>query len=166
MTLDDATLARMGLSRETDIALDAEGNWSTGGAPIVHPGVKEALSRWLIRAPDGRYALENPIHWVYVRVDGAPLHAREVLAKEERPVLVLQSGEEEPLRAETLREGPDGALYASGRDGTWPVRLSAQAALDLAPWLVERDGRAALSVGGTVHAIPVAGDPLGYAPEA
>lgn len=166
MTLDDAALARMGLSRETAIALDAEGRWSTGGRPIVHEGVSQALSRWLIRAPDGRYALENPIHWVYVTVEGAPLHAVGVRASDGAPVLLLAGGEEEPLRPASLREGPDGALYASARDGTWPVRLSAQAALDLAPWLVEQEGRPALALAGRVHAIPRVGEPVGYPPGA
>lgn len=163
---DRELLARLGLSRETDIVLDAEGQFWAGGARLSHPGVSAAFARWLTRAPDGRWALENPIHWVYLRVLGAPLHALGVRAdaqeEQGRPLLLLAGGEEEPLRPPTLREGPDGVLYAGAlRQGeVWAVRLSPRAALDLAPWLSEVEGRPALVVAGEAWPIPRVADPL------
>lgn len=154
-----------GLSRETDIVLDPEGQWWSGGARLTHPGVTEAFAGWLRRAPDGRWALENRLHWMYVRVEGAPLHARGVEDQGGRPVLLLAGGEREPLRPGTLREGPDGALYAWARDGTWAVRLDPRAALDLAPWLAEGEGGPALRVAGQLHPIPRVSDPLGQQSE-
>lgn len=152
-----------GLSRETDIVLDARGQFFCGGAPVVHPGVAAAFARWITRAPDGRWALENPIHWVYLRVLGAPLHVLSVEDRDGRPVLCLAGGEREPLAPDALSEGPDGVLYARvPRAGErWAARLSSRAMLDLAPWLDERDGRPALVVDGAAREIPRVADPLG-----
>lgn len=140
--LSDADLALKGLSRDTEIVLTADGRFFDGAQPIEHPRIVEAFSRWIDRTADGRYVLRNDLHYVYLRVEGAPLHARSVELVGDPPTgvtLVLQGGEREVLRPETLREGPDGALYASARDGTWPVRLHPAAVLALEP-LLEADG--------------------------
>lgn len=158
--LSDEELARRGLSRETDIALDAQGRFLVARIPFEHERLSETFAGWLDRLPDGRYVLRNDLHYVYVAVEGAPLHARRAEVEGDRVTLLLHAGERAPLRPETLREGPDGTLYADARDGTWPVRLAPEAALDLAPLLVERDGRAALSLGGREWPIPRVDDPL------
>jgi hypothetical protein len=164
LTSDDLTdeeLARRGLSRETDITLDARGRFHVAGVPFEHEHLAETFARWLVRAPDGRYALRNDLHWVYVTVEGAPLHARRAELGPDGVVLLLRGGERAPLVASTLREGPDGALYARARDGTWPVRLAPEAALDLAPLLVEApDGGVAIALGDDVVAIRRVADPL------
>lgn len=152
-SLSDADLAARGLSRETDIVLDAQGTFRAGGVPLEHARLAETFADWLERAPDGRYVLRNDLHYVYVTVEGAPLHARRAEAGPDGVTLCLQAGERAPLRPETLREGPDGALYADVRDGTWTARLSPEAALDLAPLLVEHEGDAALRLGDRVHPI-------------
>jgi len=51
-------------------------------------------------------------------------------------------------------------LYAAGRDGSWTVRLSPQAALDLAPWLAEREGEVVCEVDGVAWPIPEREQPL------
>lgn len=158
--LSDEQLARLGLSRETDIVLDAQGRFLVAGVPFEHERLREAFASWLDRLPDGRYVLRNDLHYVHVTVEGAPLHARRAEVEGDRVTLVLHAGERAPLRPETLCEGPDGTLYARARDGTWLVRLSPEAALDLAPLLVERDGVAALSLGGREWPIPRVDDPL------
>ncbi|RMG10074.1 MAG: hypothetical protein D6731_18225 [Planctomycetota bacterium] len=159
--LSDAELALRGLSRESDLRLDAEGRFWFGPSLCTHPGVTAAFARWIERHPSGRYVLRTDWHYVYLQVDGAPLHARAVEDGPEGPVLRLAGGEREPLRPETLREGPDGTLYASGRDGSWPVRLGPGAALDLGAWLVAGpEGRPCFEAGGRRHPIPRAEDPL------
>lgn len=160
--LSDEALARRGLSRETDIVLTADGRWLAGGAPIEHPGVAAAFARWVERTAAGRYVLRNDLHYVYLTVEGAPLHAEDVVPEAGGELaLLLQGGVREPLRPQTLREGPDGALYASARDGTWPVRLTPRAALALAPFLEEDPaGAIALRAGGALHRIPRREDPL------
>jgi hypothetical protein len=159
--LDDAALAALGLSRDTDITLTADGRFLVAGVPFQHEGLARTFAGWIDRGPDGRYVLRNSLHWVRLDVQGAPLHARRALVTEDargdaqRATLLLTSGDEVPLRPETLVEGPDGALFARARDGTWPVRLSPEAALDLAPWIV--DGPA-LRMGGREWPIPTRED--------
>jgi hypothetical protein len=152
----EAELVLEGLSRETDIVLSADGRFSAGGEPVAHPGVVEAFSRWIDRADDGRYVLRNDLHYVYVTVEGAPLHARGLELSGEPPAeatLLLQGGVRERLRPETLREGPDGVLYADGRDGTWPVRLHPAAVLALEPVLEPVDGGVVVRLGDERHPI-------------
>lgn len=158
--LSDADLALRGLSRETDLVLDAAGGWRTADHDLTHPGVVEAFSRWIERDAAGRYVLRNDLHYVYVTVAGAPLHARALEVEPGALWLRLQGGERERLRPESLRTGPDGALYADGRDGTWPIRLDAQVALALEPYLREDDGGVALELDGVRHPIPEVDDPL------
>ena len=159
--LSDADIALRGFSRETDIRLDAEGRFWSGSQPIAHPNVVAAFSRWIERTDEQRYVLRNAIHYVYLDVQGAPLHALNVEVEGEGVTLLLQGGVSEPLRAESLREGPDGVLYASGRDGTWPIRLHPSAVLALQPLLTEGDdGDVALALGGERYRIPSVASPL------
>ncbi|MCO5170546.1 MAG: DUF1285 domain-containing protein [Planctomycetes bacterium] len=158
--LTEAELAARGLSRETDIVLDRDGRFLVAGVPFEHERLAEVFAGWLDRGPDGRYVLRNDLHWVYLTVEGAPLHARRAELEGDEVTLVLHGGERAPLRPETLREGPDGALHADVRDGTWVARLAPAAALDLAPLLVEHEGGAAIVVGGRAHPIPQVDDPL------
>ena len=159
--LDESELARFGLSRETDLRLDREGDFYSGQQPVAHPGTAAAFARWIVRAPDGRYALRNDLHYVYLTVEGAPLHARRAAGTPPAPpVLELTGGESEPLRPETLRRDPEGVLYAAGRDGSWVIRLSPQATLDLAPWLEEDEDDVVLRVAGQRWRIPEVEDPL------
>lgn len=159
--LSDEALAKLGLSRETDIVLDETGRFFSGGALVAHPGVAAAFARWIERDPSGRYVLRNDLHYVYLRVEGAPLFVTRLELAPDAATLVLQGGEREPLRPETLREGPDGVLYVSARDGTWPARLLPRAALSLAPALREaRDGAVELELAGRRYPIPVVDDPV------
>lgn len=162
--LSDEDLARRGLSRETDIVLDAEGRFFSGGVEVVHPGVAAAFARWIERNGAGRYVLRNDLHYVYIEVQGAPLHARGLAFEEQdgelRAFLLLQGGVREPLRPETLRLDGAGALYASARDGTWPVRLDPQAVLELEPYLEEGPSGVVLRFGAFEGTIPELDDPF------
>lgn len=150
-----AELAKLGLSRETELRLDPAGRFFNGAQPIEHPGVCAAFARWVARTDSGRYALRNELHYVYLTVEGAPLHAARVEGQPPaRPQLLLTGGAREPLRVETLWRDREGVLYVAGRDGSWTVRLSAQAALDLGPWLAERDGEVVCEVDGAAWPIP------------
>lgn len=127
-----------GWSRESGVVLDAAGRFRVGGAPVAHEGLARALAGWIDRAPDGRWILRNAVHWAYLTVEGAPLHARRarVEAAPPRVVLELTSGEEVGLEPGSLREAADGALIGRAAPSGWDVRLGPRAALDLAPWLV------------------------------
>jgi hypothetical protein len=158
--MTEEQLARLGLSRDTDIRLDPRGVFHKGAVPFEHEGLAEAFAGWLDRDDGGRYVLRNDLHYVHVTVEGAPLHARRAVIDEGGVTLELKGGERAPLVPATLREGPDGALYADARDGTWVVRLAPEAALDLAPLLVDDPRGVALAIGGQVHPVPRVDDPL------
>ncbi|HBP23081.1 MAG TPA: hypothetical protein DEA08_35580 [Planctomycetes bacterium] len=152
--VSDADLARMGLSRETDLILTRDGRFFSGPQPIEHPGIAAAFARWVERTPEGRYVLRNDLHYVYVTVEDAPLHARGARVRGEEVILELQGGVEEVLRPETLRRGEGGALYAAGRDGSWEIRLAPAAVLALEPLLEEDErGEPVLVLGGERHPI-------------
>lgn len=159
--LSDADIALQGFSRETDIRLDTDGRFWNGTQPIAHEKIVDAFSRWIERTDEQRYVLRNAIHYVYLDVVGAPLHALHLDVNDEGITLLLQGGVQEALRPESLREGPDGTLYASGRDGSWPIRLHPAAVLALQSLLVEdEDGGVALALGDTRYRIPKVDSPL------
>lgn len=163
--VSDAELERFGLSRETNLVLDPEGNFFAGDEPIAHPGIAAGFARWIERTDEGRYVLRNDLHYVYLQVQGAPLHARSVRLEPGQVVLELTGGDEEPLRPETLRRDPAGVLYASGRDGTWPIRLSPRAVLELASALDEDPaGAVTLVLDSRAYPIPRVADPLAWRP--
>lgn len=159
--VSDEELARFGLSRETNLVLDREGNFFAGSEPVAHPGIAAGFARWIERTDEGRYVLRNDLHYVYLEVQGAPLHARGARVEEHGVILELTGGDEEPLRPETLRRDAEGVLYASGRDGTWPIRLAPRAVLELESCLdASKDGEACFQWAGARFEIPLVDDPL------
>lgn len=160
--LSDEELARRGLSRHTALRLDRRGRFFDGDQPVAHPGVARAFARWLDRLDDGRYVLRNAIHYVYVTVEGAPLHAVGARVEPGPAVtLLLSSGQREPLRPGSLRVDADGTVYASGRDGTWPIRLAPAAVLALGDLLEDDGDGVAIRLGSQRWPIPARADALG-----
>ena len=149
-----------GLSRETTIRRDAEGRWYQDGIPLEHPNLVRAFDRWIERAEDGRYCLKNDINWAYVTIEGAPLFVRSIAIEPEGMRLRLSDEREELLDVETLRLGPDGALYCDARGGTMPARFDRHAMFQLEPVLGEDDGGLYIEVAGRRAHPPVALDPL------
>lgn len=159
--VSDADLERFGLSRETNLVLDAEGNFFAGSESIAHAGIAAGFARWIERSDAGRYVLRNDLHYVYLDVQGAPLHARSARVSPEGVVLELTGGDEEALRPETLRRDSAGVLYASGRDGTWPIRLAPRVVLELeALFEADEAGEVRFVQAGTGYPIPEVADPL------
>lgn len=153
-----------GRSRETKIRRDARGRWWNDGVEITHVALCRAFDAWIDRADDGRYCLKNDINWAYVAIEGAPLFVRalQVAQDDAEPTvtLVLSDGRETPLVYETLREGPDGALYADVRGGSMACAFTDAAMMSLAPYLDE-DGRGVYLALGSRQVRPArATDPL------
>jgi hypothetical protein len=149
-----------GASRETRIARDALGRWSDDGAPIEHEKLARAFDRWVDRAPDGRYCLHNAIHWVYVSIEGPPAFVRAAAIEGDEVRLTLAGGRTERLDPDTLRVGPDGALYCDVRGGRLPARFDNAATMALAPLLGEDEGGPYLRLGDRIVRPPQVGDPL------
>ncbi len=159
--MDPAELAARGWTRETSIRRDAGGKWFQDGDPIEHPGVVAAFNRWIRRASDGRYCLENDIHWVYVEIDGPPLSVRAARLDDAGAELDLSDGRTERLDPNTLREGPDGALYCDAREGTLPARFERHAVVQLADALEEDDDGPFFMLAGVAVRPAKVEDPLG-----
>ena len=161
MATVDPLMFAEGRSRETRIRRDARGRWWNGDDAITHELLVAAFDRWIGRAEDGRYCLANDINWAYVTIEGAPIDVRSVHLDGERANLTLSDGREEPLALDTLREGPDGALYCTVRGGTMPARFDSHAAMQLAERAIETDDGVAIVVGRDRRVPPRVADPLG-----
>ncbi len=148
-----------GLSRETQIVRTADGRWFNEGDPIENSKLARAFDRWVTRAEDGRYCLKNDINWAYFKLEGAPYFVRAVRSGEGQVQLVLSNDAEVALVAESLREGPDGALYCDAYPGE-AARFDSHAAVQLGELFEEdADGPYLSDKGRRVHPPKVA-DPL------
>lgn len=151
-----------GRSRETKIRRDAQGRWWNDDLPIEHVLLTQAFDAWIERAEDGRYRLKNDINWAYVTIEGAPVFVRSVALDDVGVTLRLSDGRVERLDASTLREGPDGALYCTVREGTLAARFDAHASMQLEPILLEDERGPFLALGGGRIRPPLAGDPISW----
>lgn len=137
-----------GRSRESSIVLTADGRFFHEGEPVTHPGMHQAFASWLQRHPDdGRYILSNGYDWTYLTVEGPGRFVRAVRSADGRPELVLLDGVELPLDPRGLRSDAEGKLSVALARGE-PASFTAAAQLQLAPWLVERDGVVGLQIEG------------------
>ena len=155
-----------GRSRETKIRRDAEGKWFNDGVPITHPSLVRAFDCWLELAPDGRTCLRNSINWAYVTVEGAPRFVRRVVvgARDSETQLYLSNETVVPLAIETLRQGPDGALYCDV-PGPMVARFDRAAMMGLLDHIAEDERGLLLRFGEREVRPPVVSDPLHLAAE-
>ena len=153
-------MLKRGYTRETDIRRDRGGRWFDGDVPIEHDNLARSFARWIDRAPDGRFCLQNDIHWVYATIEGAPYFVRSVGVHPDRIELHLSGDRVETLDPSTLRIGPDDALWCDVREGRVPARFDNHATTQLADHLVQEDAETALTVGGTVIRPPRVADPF------
>lgn len=152
-----------GFSRETTIRRDAEGRWFHDGEPLEHANLTRAFDRWVDRAEDGRYCLKNDINWAYIELQGAPLFVRRLeLGPGSAIGLVLSDDQKLPLAPETLREGPDGALYCDVPRGAGALtaRFDRHAMQQLEDLLREDDAGVYLALGADKVRPPRVADPL------
>jgi uncharacterized protein len=137
-----------GRSRESTIVLSKEGRFFHDGEPVTHPGMQQAFASWLRRHPDdGRHILSNGYDWTYLTVEGAARFVQAVRSVDGRPLLVLLDGLEARLEPRALRADADGKLSVVLPGGE-PASFTPAAQLQLAPWLVERDGSIGVQIDG------------------
>jgi hypothetical protein len=148
------------MTRETTIRRDAEGIWYQDDEPLDHPNLTRAFDRWIERAEDGRYCLKNDINWAYFQLEGAPYFVERVHKDPQGlPQLVLSNDAVEPLAADTLRIGPEGALYCDVKAGM-VARFQRHAATQLEPWLGDDDKGVYLELNGKRVRPETTQDPL------
>ena len=149
-----------GRTRETTIRRDAEGTWYHDGQPLEHDNLCRSFDQWVERADDGRYCLKNDINWAYITLEGAPFFVRSVgVAEDGLVTLRLSDASEQPLAGETLRLGPDGALYCDVRGGTMTARFERHAMTQREAVIAEDDDGIYLALGGARVRPPELADP-------
>lgn len=112
-----------GRTRETQIRRDAKGHWFNGDDRIDHPNLVRSFDGWIDRAEDGRFCLSNAINWAYVEIEGPPYFVKDVRTTNDQVTLQLSGGLEETLDPGSLRQGPEGALWCTVREGRCPARF-------------------------------------------
>lgn len=120
-----------GRSRESTLRLDGEGRFWHEGELVQHPGLSDALPRWIARHPDdGRFVLSNGYDWTYFTVEDVPYFVRGI-SSAPVPELMLSDGSTEPFPETGYRIGRGGALYCPVKGGAFEARFTpgAQAAL-------------------------------------
>jgi hypothetical protein len=126
--------------RRSDIRIDREGQLWHEAQTIDHPGLRQALFRWLDRLDDGRYVFRLDDHrYAYLTVDDTPLVAQAARWQGDHPLLSLSDGAEEPLAPATLTIDEDGILRCLVRAGKLEARLSTSAATVLAERMTPTD---------------------------
>ena len=129
-----------GRSRESTIALDADGMFFHDGAPVNHDKLARAMHSWISRHPDdGRFILTNGYDWTYFTVEDAPYIVRSIKTTDDDVILVLSDGTEEKWAPETTRIAESGAMYTrvkrDAKVGPFEAKFSRHAQLALAPFL-------------------------------
>jgi hypothetical protein len=134
---DAETLAGLQLERlrRSGITIDRGGVFIHEGERVVHEGLRQALFRWLDRAPvpDGRYILRlDGQRFAYLEVVDTPIVARSARRDAEGVHLGLSDGTEELLDPATLTVDEAGILRCWVRGGVCEARLATSAAVVLA----------------------------------
>lgn len=156
--MDPNTLLQ-GRTRETSIRRDAQGRWYYEGAQLTHPRLVESFNQWLGKADDGRFCLKNDINWAYIAVEGPAHFVRRAQVVEGQVRLGLSNGAQETLVPESLRQGPDGALYCTVGAGL-TARFESAAAVALADLLGEDGEGIYITLAGARFRPPVTDTPL------
>ena len=126
-----------------------------------------AFATWIQTHPDnGRFILNNGYDWTYFRVDDTPFFVESLAwSAEGSPVLVLSSGEQEPLQIQNLSVGEDGVVFARVKGGAFEAKFTHAAQLGLAPLLVEVGaGQVGISLGDQQVQLPVRPAPVAHRP--
>ncbi|MGD8317274.1 MAG: hypothetical protein PVH21_09665 [Myxococcales bacterium] len=149
-----------GRTRETRIRRDAGGRWFNGEDPITHPQLTRSFDSWIDRAEDGRFCLSNAINWAYAAIEGPAYFVRNVVPSAQGMELLLSGDLREKLDPDSLRQGPEGALWCTVREGRCPARFDTHAAVKMSEWIGEDEDGIYVLVGGRKVRPPHEPDPL------
>lgn len=135
------------------IRFGRDGRWYSDDEPIANAKIAALFSRSIRPAPGGGYRLEmgderagievDDTPYVVTTIDGDPEHGFEV---------VLNDGTRAALDPESLRSGPDNALYCGVKE-IEQARFLRPAYYALSRWIVAADDGFALPVRGRNHPI-------------
>lgn len=135
------------------ISFRRDGRWYNDDEPINNARIAKLFSRCLRRAGDGRWQIAMADERAFVEIEDTPWVVTSVAGDAARGFTIrLNDDSEEPLDPSTLTVGDANVLYTRVKDGH-PARFLRPAYYQLAPAIVERDGRFLLAVGDAAHEI-------------
>lgn len=154
-----------GRTRETQIRRDGAGRWFNGDDRIDHPNLVRSFDSWIDRAEDGRFCLSNSINWAYIEIEGPAYFVKDIAPTGTQITLQLSGGLEETLDPESLRQGPEGALWCTVRDGRCPARFDNHAVSKMSDAVGEDGDGVYLRIGVQKVRPPEVVDPLSLGTE-
>ncbi len=114
--------------RSIGLSLDASGHLWHQGSEVTHPGLRQAILRWLDVRADGKDIVRlDDTRYAYIDVAAEHLRATSARWNGERVELSLDDGSTEELDYATLTAGADDGLRCRVRGGTLRARLSTAA---------------------------------------
>ncbi|MCA1905406.1 MAG: hypothetical protein LDL11_02295 [Desulfarculus sp.] len=134
------------------IQVNPEGELSTNGAPLIHPGILELIFA-SVHLEDGIYLLRVGNQQCQLEVADTFFVVRSVSLGPEGASLTLNDGSSELLDPATVWLGENGVLYCQVKAGAFPARFNRQAYYQIAQAIVESGDGFVLRLGGRDHAI-------------
>ena len=134
------------------IQVSPEGELSTNGAPLIHPGIRELIFA-SVHLEDGVYLLRLGRQQCQLEVADTFFVVRGVDLGPDQATLTLNDGSREALDPASLGMGDNGVLYCRVKAGAFPARFLRQAYYQLAAAVVETGDGFALRLGGRDHPI-------------
>lgn len=127
-----------GVAPPCQIQVDAEGELSHEGAPIVHPKVREEIFS-SVCLEDGHYLLRSDGKTCELEVADTFYTIKSVDDKGAALTLTLNDGSTEPLNPNTVWMADNQMLYCQVKEGAFPARFARPAYYQLAGY-VEPEG--------------------------
>lgn len=141
------------------IRVDKEGRFWHLGAEMTHEGINRLLMDHVELDDRGRYIISfhgqrcfvevEDTFFVIVRVEGRMFDDGSV----GELAIYLNDGAIETLDASTLEQNEDNVLYARIKDGRFPARFLRGSYYQLAEYVVEKNGRYVLPLGGREYVL-------------
>ncbi|HUI27276.1 MAG TPA: DUF1285 domain-containing protein [Candidatus Kryptonia bacterium] len=135
------------------ITFGRDGRWYSDGEPIVNPRIADLFSRHLRRHPDGGYQIVMGDERARIEVEDTPYVVVAVDSRDQGFCITLNDGTSESLNPTSLRVAADAVLSCAVKGGSERARFLRSAYYQLAPFIVEADGRFVLRCRGQQHAI-------------
>jgi len=137
------------------ISFGRDGEWYSDGERIANRRIAELFSRCVRRNPQGGYMLQMGDEKAPLEVEDTPFVVRQIEGSPESGVtIVLNDDSREALDPDSLRSGPDNALYCRVKAGDCEARLLRPAYYALTRWVRDHgDGRFSLRLGDREYLI-------------
>lgn len=129
------------------IQVNAQGELSHNGAPMIHPGILELIYQ-SVHYEDGIYLLRIGEQSCQLEVEDTFFVVQRVAPSGDQVLLTLSGGAQEPLDPASLWVGDQEVLYCRVKGGGFPARFLRQAYYQLAELFVEEGEGFALELGG------------------